>query len=131
MSATPFHIVQEDLEGLDSKTKAGLEPLLNALNVTLSDLVSASGGVPEQWITQTLKTDATVADSFPIVFKNPLGTKPRGVFLANIKPKDEDHSLTTPFVLNNWTLTDAGLISVSWVTGILALNTYTLTFLIK
>jgi hypothetical protein len=131
MSVSPYNCTQEDLEGLDGKTLEGLQPLLDSLNITIPQLVSAAQLAPqEQWVDVTLVTDTAVADSFPLVFKHAL-TRPQGVFLANITPKDPDHIKTAPFVMQGFSLTDGGLVSVPWITGILASNSYALRFLVR
>lgn len=134
MNATisPFKLTPDDMAELDRKTAAGLQPLLDALNVTMQQLVQAVNALPgEQFVTVALQTDTTLADSFPITFKHGLSTRPRGVWLANCQPKDTAHSLTTPFVAQGFSLTDGGLVSVPWVTGLLASNAYTLTFYVR
>lgn len=127
---SPYRVTPDDLGDLDRKTRDGLSPLLDALNVTVQQLVQVSQGVVEQYVDLTLVTQGTVADSFPLVFKHALPTV-RAVLLANIRPKDPDHVLTTPFVLQGWTLTDGGLVSIPSITGLLASNSYSLTFLVK
>ncbi len=131
MSVAPYRVTPEDLSELDAKTLEGISPLVDALNITVPQLVQAADAAPvEQWVDITLATGATVADSFPLVFKCLLA-KPRGLFLANIRPKDPDHIKTTPFVVQGFALTDAGLMSVPWITGLLADNTYFLTLLVR
>jgi hypothetical protein len=131
MVVSPYRITPDDLPGLKSDVRNGLFPLLDALNITIPQLVQGMGSVGEDYVPVVLTTGAAVADSFPLVFRHPLGVRPRGVFLANILPRDPDHLLTTPFVMQGFGLTANNLISVPWITGVLASNTYDLTFLIK
>lgn len=128
---SPYRVTPDDLEELDGKTRNGLNPLLDALNITVQQLVNVSQATSEDYVDVTLAVGATVADSFPLVFRHPLENQPRGVFLANIRPRDQDHILTTPFVMQGFRLTDNGLVSIPWVTGVLADNTYDLTFLVR
>ncbi len=128
---SPYRITPEELEGLDKKTLEGLAPLLDALNTTIQQLVSAAqGGNGTAWADVNVLTGADVADSFPLTFRTTLEGKPRGVFLANITPRDADHVLTTPFVMQGWGLTDNGMVSIPAITGLLASNSYALTFLL-
>lgn len=127
----PFRITTDDLPDLKAEVRDGLAPLLDGLNITLQQLVQASQGVPtEQFVSVTLVTDATLADSFPLTFKHSL-ERPQGVLMANIAPKDVNHVLTVPFVMQGFQLTDGGLVSVPWITGLLPLNSYNLTFLVR
>lgn len=124
---SPYRLTAEDLPDLDSKTRRGVGPLLDALNVTLPQLVAAVAE-SSPYVDVTLAVGATVADSFPLLFRHSLQTRPRFVALANVRPRDPDHALTTPFVSQGFGLTDNGLVSVQWVTGVIANNTYDLTF---
>lgn len=127
---TPFKISAEDLRGLDSKTRAALQPLLDALNVSFQQTVAAISAAPDdELVTVTLVTQDTVAASFPLRFKTSI-SQPRFVALA-VQPRSPNHVLTTPFVMQGFTITDAGLISVPSITGLLPLNTYDLTFLVR
>lgn len=129
---SPFRVTPEDLPGLDSKTRNGLAPLLDALNGSVQQLFLAAQAVPvEEVVSVTLQIDTSVAAMFPLTFRNPLQTRPRVVELANITPKDVNHVLTAPFVMQGWGLTDAGLVSVPWITNLLASNTYTLSFAVR
>lgn len=127
----PLRITGEDLPDLDSKTRNGMQPLLDAVNTFAQQTVAAAAGQSaEQYVDVTLVTQAAVADSFPLRFRHGLES-PRAVLLANIVPKDPDHDLTDPFVMQGFQLTDNNLVSVPWVTGLLPSSTYTLTFLVR
>lgn len=128
---SPYRLTQEDLPDLKSDLRNGLSPLLDALNITLPQLVQAVQAVGEQYVPVTLVVGALIAEKFPLLFRHQLEARPRGVFLANIAPRNSDHIKTAPFVLQGWTLTDNGLVSVPWITNLLASNTYDLTFLVK
>lgn len=126
----PFHVTPEDLEALDPKTLEALTPLLDSLNVTLGQMTQALALTSAPGFVEVkLAVGPTVADSFPLKFRNPLDRKPMWVGM-NIRPKDPDHVLTTPFVMQGFNITDAGLISVPWITGVLASNSYALTFVV-
>ncbi len=128
---SPYRVTAEDLEGLDKKTLEGITPLLDALNTTIQQLVSAvQGPTGQAFVDVSLLVETSVADSFPLTFRHGLPNTPRGVFLANITPGDGDHVLTTPFVIQGWGLTDAGLVTIQAITGLLASNSYKLTFLV-
>lgn len=129
-SITPFRITPEDLADLKAETREGLMPLLDALNVTLQELVAAAAATPtEEVVSVYLQTDTAVSTSFPLVFKTSV---PRPTWVGMVcVPKDQNHSLTTPFVMQGFQLTDAGLVSVPWITGLLAFNGYNLTFFVR
>lgn len=55
-SLSPFRITPEDLPDLDSKTRNGLAPLLDALNVSVQQLFAAAQAVPAE---QSFKTSFT------------------------------------------------------------------------
>lgn len=130
MNITPFRVTSEDLAGLDRKTQAGLQPLLEALNVTLSQAVAALAAQPvEQLVSVTLRTGTTVAASFPLVFKTAV-VKPSWVDMV-CNPKSPDHAHTNARVMQGFQLTDAGLVSIPFITGLLSDSTYQLTFLVK
>lgn len=126
----PLRITPEDLEGLDNKTREGLQPLLDALNIFAQETVAAAAAqTGEQLVPVTLVTQATVADSFPLVFRHAVA-RPTWVGMV-CNPKDPDHTLAAPFVMQGFQLTDNGLVSVPWITGLLPSSTYFLTFLIR
>lgn len=130
IQVAPFRVTPEDLADLDAKTRDGIQPLLDALNVTLQQLTQAADQAPQdQLVPATLVTDATVADSFPFVFKHSV---PKPSFVQMVcNPKDVNHTLATPFVMQGFQLTDGGLVSIPFITGLLPLNTYNLTFLVR
>lgn len=128
---TPFRVTVEDLDGLDGKTREGLMPLIDALNVFGQQVVQAVAFSPqESFADVVLAVGPVVEDSFPLVFRNPLESTPRWVGLS-VKPRDVNHDLTNPFVMQGFGVTAQGLISVPWITNLLASNTYDLTFLVK
>lgn len=129
MSIPPYRVTPEDLPELDKKTREGLRPLLDALNITVQQLVAADSAKFFDLQTSTLVVGAAVADSFPYRFKHALGRRP--IFIGmTLRPRDEDHVLTDPWVMQGWSLTEEGLVSVPWITGLLPSNSYDLTFLI-
>lgn len=132
MTPTPFRMTDDDMTGGDSKVKAAIAPLQDALNVTLNDVVSImTGGIGNDNLADEIKTlqlDTNV-DEFPFKFVTKV-VKPRFVSVV-IQPKDPDHPNTTPRVMQGFTVTDSGLVSIPHITGLLAANKYTLTFLIR
>lgn len=130
-SVSPFRLTGEDLPDLDKKTRDGLQPLFDALNVTMGQLVPSYNATPTEDVRDvSLSIGAAVADSFPLKFTTAIA-QPRVVVLANVRPKATGHLLTTPFVMQGFGLTGNGLVTVPWVTGLLPLNSYTLTFLVR
>lgn len=128
--ATPYRVTDEDLAELKSDVREGMQPLLGALNVTLGDLVRITGAAPSDEIRQvSLVTQTDVADAFPLTFTTSV-KKPRFVSM-NCVPEDEAHSLATPFVMQGFAMTEAGLISIPAITGLLPDNEYALTFWIR
>ena len=135
MIPSPYRIIPEDLEGADKKTLAALDPMMNALNDTLNDVVQVlTGGIGSDNLADEVKsikvTVDTLAGFFPFKFRTKV-TQPRVVVLANVQPADAAHSLATPFVMQGYTLTDSGLVSIPAITGLLANNVYTLTFWVR
>ena len=135
MIPTPFRMTSEDLEGVDGKVKAAVGPILESLNLTLGDVSSIlTGNVGSDNLDEEIKTIKlsidTVAGSFPLKFKTKV-VQPRVVVMANCVPSDPAHSLTTPFVMQGYGLTDFGLVSIPAITGLLASNSYTLTFWVR
>lgn len=130
MIVSPYRITPEDLPDLDKKTLAGITPLLEALNTTVPQLVQGSQAVGSQFVPVTLQVGAVVADSFPILFRHAL---PRvvSVRLDNIAPGDVNHVLTAPWVMQGWTLREGGLVAIPFVTGLLASNSYRLSFEVR
>lgn len=126
---SPYHVTAEDLD-LDKKTLEGITPLVEALNVTVPQLVAVAQTVGEVSVEHTVAIGAAVADSFPLVFKNPLPQRPTWVGLT-VRPKNVNHVLTAPWVMQGWNLTDQGLISIPWITGLLVDQTYQLTFAVR
>jgi hypothetical protein len=129
-NVAPFRVTQEDLAGLDRKTQAALQPLLEALNVTLGQIVSElEAQSSDQLVSFNLTTGAVVADSFPLVFKT---TVAKPVFVDMVcNPKDGDHAHTDARVMQGFQLTDAGLVSIPFITGLLPDNSYQLTFRVR
>ncbi len=132
MIPTPFRVTPEDLG--DAKIGQAIGPLMDSLNLTLNDVCSILTGnvgddnLNEDVVQQNLAVDALVS---PLLKFSTKVKKPRVVVLANIVPADAAHSLTTPFVLQGWSLTDAGQIQIGTITGVLASNTYQLVFWVR
>jgi hypothetical protein len=127
---SPFKVTADDLEGLDKKTRDGIQPLLDALNASFNQVVAAQQAVAnDEIVQQTLTIDAVVADAFPFVFKTTV-SQPRFVSMV-CNPRDPDHVLTTPFVMQGFSITDQGLISIPAITGLLPANEYALAFWVR
>lgn len=127
----PFRVTPEDLADLEKSTRNGLEPLLQALNDTIGQLVPTVNATPlEEICDVTLKTGLVVADSFPLKFATSV-SQPKVVVLGNCLPKDPGHSLTTPFALQGFRVIGTGVVSIQSITGMLPSNTYSLTFLVR
>lgn len=63
MSVTPYRVTPEDLIALDSKTREALTPLLDALNITIPQLVGAQDVTPRfKELESTFTSGAGVAD---------------------------------------------------------------------
>ncbi len=133
MIPTPFRVTPEDLG--DAKIGQAIGPLMDSLNLTLNDVCSIlTGGISadnlaDQVLTVPLVVDV-LADAFPLTFSTPV-KKPRVMLMTNCVPKDPAHSLATPFVAQAIGLNDKGQVSVPAITGVLASNSYTLTFWIR
>ncbi len=132
MIPTPFRVTPEDFG--DAKLGESLQALIGPLNLTLNDVVSilqgnvGSDNLADEVVSQTLAVDV-LADAFPFKFSTKV-KKPRFVGMV-CNPKDPAHSLTTPFVMQGFSLTDSGQVSIPLITGVLASNTYSLTFLVR
>jgi hypothetical protein len=121
----------EDLVDLDKKTRYGIAPLLDSLNVSLSPLIGVVNSLPTDDVrTVGIAVDTTLASVFPLKFSSSVA-RPKVVLLTNCVPEDAAHSLATPFVAQAWQLTATGLILVPTITGILVNNKYSLTFWIR
>lgn len=131
MTVPAYYVTDDDLSGLDKKTLAGLSPLTGQLNLTLGQIIGAVNGIPTDDIRQlALAIDTTFDSVFPLTFSTTI-RQPKAVVLGNCSPRDPSHSLATPFVVQNWSLTSSGLVSVPAITGLLVSNTYDLTFWIR
>jgi len=129
-NVAPFRVTPEDLAGLDRKTMAALQPLLEALNITLGQTVAALAAVSNAAVVSvTLRTGAAVADSFPLEFRTPVA-RPVWVGMA-CTPRNINESNATARVQQGFRLTDAGLVSIPFVTGLAVNSTYDLVFLVR
>lgn len=131
MTPTPFRVTDEDLAALGGDVREGMQPLLGSLNITLNDVVQIlTGRVGTDNLAVDLRPmEVEVADdTFPLRFTTSVA-KPRFI-LMNCNPKDPAHSLTTPFVMQGFGVTEAGLISIPNITGLVVGETYSLSFLI-
>ncbi len=131
MIPSPYRITDEDLAGADGKTRTALAPVLDALNVTINDVVSIlTGGVGGDNLADEVKSLEFSYDSgFPLIFKTTV-KRPRFVSMA-CTPKDGAHSLAIPFVMQGFAVTEQGNISIPFITGTIAGQAYALTFWIR
>lgn len=125
----PLRVTPEDLPDLDKKTRNGLAPLLEAINVFAQQVVAATGATPDAVVPVTLVTGGAVADSFPLLFRSPI-KRPTYVGMT-CTPRNPDHVLTTPFVAQGFSLTNNGFISIPSITGLFIDQTYDLAFLVR
>jgi hypothetical protein len=87
MNVSPFRLTQDDLSGLDRKTRDGLQPLLDALNITLAQLVQAANlTAPVGATAGTVVSDASGAAS--LIVKPTVPQKPSSVSLAQLRLAD-------------------------------------------
>lgn len=132
MIPVPFRVTPEDLG--DQKIAQAIGPLMDALNLSLNDIVNIlTGNVGPDNLNDEVKTLKVSVDvlASPLVKFSTKVVKPTCVVLAHVVPAAVGHSLATPFVLQDWTLTDAGQVSIGTITGVLAANDYTLTFWVR
>lgn len=129
-NVAPFHLTPEDLAGLDRKTMAALQPLIEALNVTLGQTVAALAAVSDAApVPLTLRTGSIVADSFPLQFRTPVA-KPVWIGMV-CNPRNINESHASARVMQGFGLTDAGLVSIPFITGLVANSTYDFVFLVR
>lgn len=127
----PFRVTPDDLPDLEKATRNGLEPLLYALNDTLSQLVPVINATPLEEVRDVMvRTGLVVAESFPLKLATSV-SQPKVVVLGNCLPKDPNHSLATPFVMQGFRVSGTGVVSIQSITGMLPGNTYSLTFLVR
>lgn len=72
----------------------------------------------------TIRTGATVADSFPVLIDNPLELQPRDVHVAQVIPEGTDALLGPVTVV--WLITSQGQIQISNVTNLDVFSSYEL-----
>lgn len=125
---SPYRVTADDLTG-DKQTIATMQPVLDALNDSLSSVINVTNAqlMPDLRNVQ-LVTGAVVADSFPYKFATQI-SKVSWAQMTNCTPKDPAHSLVTPFVMQAW-LAGPGLIQVGFITGLLPNQQYSLQFVV-
>lgn len=128
---TTYRLTADDLDGLDKKTVSGLEPLIDALNLTLGQLVPVVNNEPavDQRVI-TFQTGGTIPESFPLLLRSSI-TNPASVIVGNIVAADRNHDYTVPSVVNGFYLTSSGSIAVRYISGLNANSKYTLTLVIS
>lgn len=83
---SPFRVTPDDLPGLDGKTADALTPLLDALNVTVQQLVNAVAQIPVTIVRDTTFTSSasgTASVDFAPPSTKPMDVRVRSLNLAN------------------------------------------------
>lgn len=121
-SILPFRVLPEHLSGLDGKTREGLAPLLEALNVTLQQLVAAAANTTPgiTAITSSFSTDENGSAYVDMKFA---AGRPAAVSLDALRRRDLE-PIATVF---SWTWQMAGeLVRVLFV-GLDTVTTFDFT----
>jgi hypothetical protein len=130
MSTPAYRITTDDLPDLDHKTARALQPLLESLNASLTNVINVSNATPQFDVRRvTLTTPAAVADVFPFRFSTTIA-QPQGVTMWNIIPRNTGHSLAAPFVVQGCEFTPNAVV-VKFITGLLPNETYDIVFVVR
>lgn len=104
---SPFRLTPDDLEGLDKKTRDGLGPLLDALNVFCQQVTQFSAGVTAPISTTgTFSTDA--GGSAYVVIKSQTTTQPVSVVVDQVRLVDSTDDLGAVYSFS-WQLIGANI----------------------
>ncbi len=120
MTVSTFRLTPADLGDLDPKTRDGLAPLLNRLNIVLQELVKAANAV-EDVVTDVTPFTTDGAGAALVDIVNPLSVLPTCVLLASLSRQD-GQPVDTGSDLSSWELTVSG-IRLLFV-GLVASTTY-------
>lgn len=103
---SPFRFTVDDLPDLDKKTREGLQPLLDQLNVFVQQVNAMALALPETAIVSgTFSTDAAGSVYVPI---NPaLATRAVSVTLGDLRPANGTE-ITSPYAFS-WQYVGAGV----------------------
>lgn len=104
-AVSPYRVVVEDLPDLDKKTRLGLQPLLDALNIVLGQVVSGFASIRPEWHTEGLLTTdengAAYVDVTPV-----LPSKPSSVEVNYLRRTDSS-DIAAPYGMT-WGLIASG-----------------------
>ena len=104
---SPFRITPEDLPDLDQKTLAGIQPLLDALNVSVQQLVYAAQAQQSSVTTSgTLSTDG--AGDATVTIKPQTTSKPFSVQVDQIRLVESTEDLSAVYSFS-WQLIGDGI----------------------
>lgn len=132
MSLVPdYKITAEDLDGLDKKTKDGLDPLVSALNYTIPLLVSTVNSTPIiDWVSFTFTTGTIAAASFPLAFSS-IVKNVKGVSFGNFQPVGAGADYTNPWAMQGWKVNAQGNIAINFITNLQPNTKYSVTFKVE
>lgn len=116
----PLKLAAEDL---DPKPPEWLPKLLSALNGFVGEVIASFTAASREQRSrsvdvQTGETVATDVQPFPIEFRNELDTRPRSVWVGQVMPLTGDPTMTSAITIPKWSITDKGLISIPFITGL-------------
>lgn len=103
---SPYRLTVEDLPDLDSKTRNALQPLLDALNTTLPQLVDAVSAQPPTK-TVTSRFESTAAGSAYVDYVTAPVARATSVSVDHIQRVD-GVDMAAPYSMT-WQLTAAGV----------------------
>lgn len=113
MSVTPYHLTPEDLFELDTKTREALTPLLNALNVTIPQLVAAQDAAPRFKELSSTFTSGATGSAYVDLNPAPL-RKVRSLVVDQIRRSDGE-DMASGWSPPSWTMTASGVVRALFV----------------
>jgi hypothetical protein len=124
---TPFKVTPDDLPDLDKKTRDGLAPLLDALNVSIQQLVNAQGlRASEQVVKSNFNSDS--GGSAYVDIKPTLPQPVTSVSLGWFQ-RDDRQPMTSVYSFSTTAL-DSGLVRLYFV-GLDVSSKYNFTVTLK
>lgn len=127
MNVSPFRVTPEDLAGLDRKTQVALQPLLEALNVTLGQLVQAAAGLQAFDVFVLKFTSSGAGTAYVDLTPRTVTSRPYSVVVDQIRRSDETQ-MTSPWSMS-WSFISTGVRCL--FTGLDASAQYALTVTLK
>lgn len=110
MNVTPFKFTADDLGALDKKTRTGLQPLLEALNVTMQELVAALASLGNGVTNSGTFTSGAAGTAYVDITPSPrLAGRPSFVTLGWFARSDET-AMTTPYSFSTSIAGDGGTV---------------------